>query len=80
MPMMGAQNEAVTAYLRNVKQCISTSNSDFDGLPADCRPGTSIPLPFLGAPHKSLARVSCLSAEGFYFQNIGSEIVDLAEH
>ena len=80
MPMMSAQNEAVTAYLHNVKQCVSTSYSDFDGLPADCRTGTNVRLPYLGVPHKSLARVSCLSAEAFYFQNISSEIVDMAEH
>ena len=49
-------------------------------LPAAYRPGTSIPLLFLGALHKSLSSLSCLWAEAFYFQNIGSEIVDLAEH
>ena len=49
-------------------------------LQAAHRPGTSIPLPFLGALRKSLWSLLCLWAEAFYSQNIGSEIVDLAEH
>ena len=49
-------------------------------LPVAYHLGTSIPLPFHGAPHKSLAGRSFSKAEAFYFQNIESEIVDLAEH